>query len=65
MEADNTGSMMARIQAGFNELRYQREMLADRCANMAQEIAERDIRIHELEEAVQNLSQTNECTQSG
>lgn len=38
-----------RVQAGYNELRQQRDMLADRCANLAQEVAVRDAVIARLE----------------
>lgn len=37
----------ARVQAGYNELRQQRDTLADRCANLAQEVAARDIALEE------------------
>lgn len=45
-----------RIQAGYNELRIQRDILADRCANLAQEIAARDMSLDALRQEIEALT---------
>ena len=45
-----------RVQAGYNELRRQRDDYADRCANMALEIASRDQMISDLQDEFAALS---------
>lgn len=45
----------ARIQAGYNELRQQRDMLADRCANLAQEIATREVALSIAQQKIDKL----------